>query len=84
MSTKKLKTNSRVSELIAAIEQIDSERKQLLDDRNEYIAEAVGLGYNAKIMRKAIERRRKDPEEIARGDRELADFEAEINGLTGL
>lgn len=77
MSTKKA-TNSELSDLIAEIEAIDEQRKDLLSDRNEVIERCAALDYPGKIIRKIVERRRKDRAAILEGDRLLREFEAEL------
>lgn len=52
-------------QFIERYEQLDAERKDVLDRQKELMSEAKGRGYDTKIMRKVIALRRRKPDEVA-------------------
>jgi uncharacterized protein (UPF0335 family) len=62
------KTDARLKSIIDRIERLEEEKKGLGADIREVYAEAKGVGYDPKILRKVISIRRMD--EKARAEQE--------------
>lgn len=75
MSTKK---NSSLDDFVGEIENIDHERKRLLEERNVWLKQAEAAGYPKAVVRKIVERRRKERDEVLAFDRQLREFELEL------
>lgn len=58
-------TADELRQFIERYEQLESERKDVVERQKELMAEAKGRGYDTKIMRKVIVLRRRKPDEIA-------------------
>jgi uncharacterized protein (UPF0335 family) len=50
---------------VERIERLEAEKKDAAEAQKEVFAEAVGLGYDAKVMRKIIALRKRDANDIA-------------------
>lgn len=55
-------------QIVARIERLEEEQKALADDKKEVYAEAKGLGYDVKVLRKLIQRRKTDKDLLAEQD----------------
>lgn len=53
-------TDKRLLAIFERIERVEAERKGLAEDIREIFAEAKGLGYDPKIMRKVLAMRKMD------------------------
>lgn len=51
--------------IVERIERLEEEKKTIADDIKEVYAEAKGNGYDTKIIRKVIARRKRDANEVA-------------------
>ena len=60
-----LVTAEELSQLIERIEALEVEKKDISDQIKETYAEAKGRGYDTKILRLVVSRRKKRPDEIA-------------------
>lgn len=58
-------TADELRQLIERWEELESEKKDIAEQQKEVMSEAKGRGYDTKIMREVIKRRKKKPEEIA-------------------
>ena len=58
-------TADRLRSFIQRIERLEEDKRAVVDDLKEVYGEAKGEGYDTKVLRKVIARRRKDPEELA-------------------
>jgi uncharacterized protein (UPF0335 family) len=58
---------------IERIERLEEEKGQIADDIKAVYAEAKGNGYDAKIMRKIVARRKKDADKV-REEEEILDL----------
>lgn len=47
------------------IEQLLSEKSEIMDEIREVYAEAKGRGYDTKVLRKIVARRKRDEEDVA-------------------
>lgn len=57
------------------IERLDEERKALVDDIKEVFDEAKSAGFDAKILRKVLARRKMDPKDRKEMDELIALYE---------
>ena len=58
-------TSDELRQFIERIERLDSEKKDLMEQQKEVMAEAKGRGYDTKIMRRFIGMRRRDQADVA-------------------
>ena len=58
-------TSDELRQFIERIERLDSEKKDLMEQQKEIMAEAKGRGYDTKIMRRLIGMRRRDQADVA-------------------
>ena len=58
-------TSDELRQFIERIERLDSEKKDLMEQQKEVMAEAKGRGYDTKIMRRLIGMRRRDQADVA-------------------
>lgn len=64
------------------IERLDEERQSMVSDIREVFAEAKAEGFDPKILRKALARRRRDPKDLYEEDSVLELYEDALKGLT--
>ena len=58
-------TADELRQFIERVEKLDAERKDIVDQQKEVLAEAKGRGYDIKAIRKLITLRRRDQGEVA-------------------
>ena len=58
-------TADELRQFIERVERLDAEKKDLVEQQKEVMAEAKGRGYDTKVMRKLITMRRRDKDDIA-------------------
>ena len=58
-------TAAELRQFIERIERLDSEKKDIAEQRKEVFAEAKGLGYDTKVMAKVLSLRKREPDDIA-------------------
>ena len=58
-------TADELRQFIERVERLDAERKDIVDQQKEVLAEAKGRGYDIKAIRKLITLRRRDQGEVA-------------------
>ena len=58
-------TSDELRQFIERIERLDSEKKDLMEQQKEVMAEAKGRGYDTKVMRKIVALRKRDDNDIA-------------------
>ena len=58
-------TSDELRQFIERIERLNSEKKDLMEQQKEVMAEAKGRGYDTKIMRRLIGMRRRDQADVA-------------------
>lgn len=56
---------AELRQFVERIERLEAEMKDLQDDRKEVYAEAKGRGYDTKVIRAIVARRKKDKEAVA-------------------
>lgn len=64
-----------LKQFVERVEQLESEEKDILDQKKEVYAEAKGRGYNIKVLRQAIGRRKKDKDALAEEEATLEMYE---------
>ena len=65
---------------IERIERLEAEKQDAADGQKEVYAEAKGRGYDAKIIRKVIARRKRDRQDLAEEAAILEVYEAALEG----
>ena len=65
---------------IERIERLEAEKQDAADGQKEVYAEAKGRGYDAKIIRKVIARRKRDRDDLAEEAAILEIYEAALEG----
>lgn len=74
-------TAAELQSFVERVEQLESEKAELAEQIKEVLAEAKGRGYDTKVMRIAIKRRKRKPEEIAEEEAVLDMYEAALKDL---
>lgn len=68
--------------IVERIEKLEEEKKTFADDIKEVYAEAKGNGYDTKVLRKLIARRKRDKNELAEEEAILDLYEQAV-GIFG-
>ena len=50
---------------VERFERLEAEKKDIMDQQKEVMAEAKGRGYDTRAMRKLVTLRKKDPQELS-------------------
>ena len=58
-------TAEELRQFIERYEQLEAEKRDIVDQQKEVMAEAKGRGYDAKILRKLIALRKRDADDLA-------------------
>lgn len=66
---------------VSRIERIQAEIDGLSDDKRDIYAEAKSCGFDKKTLRKLIQRRRKDKNEVQEEDQLLSFYEEVVNRI---
>jgi len=61
-------TAEELRQFIERVEHLEAEKKDIAEQIKEVMAEAKGRGYDTKVMRKLIARRKRDRDEQAEED----------------
>lgn len=77
-------SGSRLLSFLERIERLEEEKKALGDDIKDIYAEAKGVGFDAKIMRKQIKRRKMTAEKRQEEDDLLDTYEHAVNNLNSM
>jgi len=64
-------SDGRLRAFVERIERLREEKKALAEDEKEIFLEATGVGYEAKIIRKALKLRAEDPNKRAEEEAKL-------------
>ena len=72
---------TRLKSFIERVERLEEEKKALAEDIKDVYAEAKAVGFDTKIMRKQISRRRMTKEKRYEEDELLDLYEASIENL---
>lgn len=76
-------TSGELRQLVEQIEHLEAEKKDIADQVKEVYAEAKARGYDTKVLRLAIQRRKKDRDELAEQEAILEIYETALNGILG-
>jgi uncharacterized protein (UPF0335 family) len=68
----------RLRAFLERIERLEDEKKGLADDVKDIYAEAKGVGFDTKIMKRVIKLRKMEPEKIREEDELLELYKAAI------
>jgi uncharacterized protein (UPF0335 family) len=71
----------RLNAFIERIERLEEEKKGLADDIKDVYAEAKGVGFDTKIIRKVVNRRKIEKEKLREEDELLDLYEFSISSL---
>lgn len=77
-------SGSRLLSVIERIERLEEEKKGLGDDIKDVYAEAKGVGFDTKIIRKQIKRRKMDKEKRQEEDHLLDTYEHAVENLSSM
>lgn len=58
-------TADELRQFIERFERLESEKKDVVEQQKELMAEAKGRGYDTKVMKKVVALRKREPDEIA-------------------
>lgn len=58
-------TADELRQFVERIERLDSEKKDLAEQSKELMAEAKGRGYDTRVLRLIVARRKRDKDDIA-------------------
>jgi uncharacterized protein (UPF0335 family) len=73
-------TAEHLRAIIERIERLEVEKQDAAEAQKEVYAEAKGTGYDTKIIRKVIARRKRDRDDLAEEEAILELYEAAIEG----
>ena len=73
-------TADELRQFIERIERLDVEKKDLVEQQKEVMAEAKGRGYDTKVMRKLVTMRKRDKDDIAE-EEEILEMYKEALGM---
>lgn len=68
-------------QFIEQFEQLESEKKDIADQQKELMSEAKARGYDTKVMRKVIARRKRDKDDLAEEEAVLEMYETALNAI---
>ena len=71
-------TAEELRQFIERYEQLEAEKRDIVDQQKEVIAEAKGRGYDAKILRKLIALRKRDADDLAEEETILELYKAAL------
>ena len=71
-------TAEELSQFIERYEQLEAEKRDIVDQQKEVMAEAKGRGYDAKILRKLIALRKRDADDLAEEETILELYKAAL------
>ncbi len=74
----------RLQSFIDRVIRLEDEKKELAEDIKDIYAEAKGVGFDAKIMRKQIKRQRMDAEKRREEDELLDLYESAVSDLASM
>lgn len=74
-------TNEHLRAFVERIERLSEEHREIAEDLKEVVAEAKGSGYDVKILRKVLARRKRERSEVIEEDKMLALYEKALEGV---
>jgi uncharacterized protein (UPF0335 family) len=73
-------TGAELRALIERFERMAAEKQDIADDQKEIMAEAKGRGYDVKVLRQIIARRKRDRDDLAEEQAILELYESAMGG----
>jgi uncharacterized protein (UPF0335 family) len=73
-------TGAELRALIERFERMAAEKQDITDDQKEIMAEAKGRGYDVKVLRQIIARRKRDRDDLAEEQAILELYETAMGG----
>lgn len=70
--------SDELRQFIERYEHLEEEKKAVMDQQKEVMAEAKGRGYDTKVMRKIIALRKRRPEEVEEEEAVLALYKSAL------
>lgn len=67
-------------QFIERIERLNAEKQEAADHAKEVYAEAKGRGYDTKVMRKIVARRKRDRDDLAEEEAIIEMYETALEG----
>lgn len=58
-------TANELQQFVEQYEQLESEKKEITDQQKELVREIKGRGYDTKVFKKVISRRKRDKDDLA-------------------
>lgn len=74
-------TADRLKNFVARIERLEEDKQGIADDIKEVFGEAKGEGFDVKVLRKVIARRKRDPEDVAEEEELLELYLSAVGGV---
>lgn len=71
-------TADELRQFVERYEQLESEKKDVMEQQKELMAEAKGRGYDTKVMKKVIALRKRKPDDIAEEEAVLEMYKAAL------
>lgn len=71
----------RLKSFVERIERLEEEKSHIAEDIKEVYSEAKGIGFDAKIIRKVVSRRKMEAEKRREEDELLELYETKVNSL---
>ena len=71
-------TADELRQFIEQFEQLESEKSDVTEAQKELMSEAVGRGYDGKVMKKIIALRKRKPDDIAEEEAMLEMYKAAL------
>jgi|TARA_R110002126_G_scaffold73946_1_gene184513 uncharacterized protein (UPF0335 family) len=73
-------TGAELRAFIERFERMAAEKQDIADDQKEIMAEAKGRGYDTKVLRQIIARRKRDRDDLAEEQAILELYETAMGG----
>ena len=73
-------TREKLKQFVARIERLEAEKAEIATDIREVYAEVKTFGFDTKVMRKLIAKRKQDPNERAEQEALLELYEGAVQG----
>ena len=73
-------TDGQLRAIVERIERLSQERQDAVDDIKEVYAEAKGAGYDVRVLRLVIARRKREREDLSEEAAVLDIYEAALEG----
>ena len=74
-------TADELRSFVERVENLNAEKAEIADAIREVFTEAKGFGYDTKVLRKVIARRKRDKNQLAEEEAVLAMYETALYGI---